>query len=80
MGIDENKDRIMFCECKWQDKADAGKLIEELKEKVKYVDWKNEKRKESYAVFAKSFKRKIKDENVHCLDLKDLERLFRKKR
>ncbi|MDI6736968.1 MAG: ATP-binding protein [Nanoarchaeota archaeon] len=80
VGIDENKNKITFCECKWQDKADAAKLVEELKEKAKYVDWNQGKRKESYVVFAKSFKKKIKAENVHCIGLKDLENTFRKKR
>jgi len=41
------------------------------------VKWHNEERKESFAVFAKSFSKKIKDfegKKVYCFDLKDLEK------
>jgi hypothetical protein len=70
---DESKE-ILFCECKWQDKVDAKKLLQELKEKAKLVDWNNESRKEKYALFAKSFKRKFKEKNLKLYDLKDLGR------
>jgi len=55
--------------------------LEELVEKAKYVQWQNkEKRKESYAIFAKSFTKKINEfegRKVYCFDLKGLERLLK---
>jgi len=33
--------------------------VQKLAEKLRYVDWNNGKRKESFAVFAKSFSRRI---------------------
>ena len=53
------------------------KVCKELAEKSEYVKWHNEERKESFAVFAKSFSKKIKDfegKKVYCFDLKDLEK------
>ena len=55
-------------------------MLNELKEKSIFVDWNNEKRKEYFAVFAKSFKKKIKEfegNRVYCFDLKDIEKLVR---
>lgn len=74
--LNEKTKEILFAECKWQDKVNAEKILYELKEKVRFVDWNNEKRKEYYAIFAKSFKKKIKEQNVMLFDLKDLERYF----
>ncbi len=65
---------ILFVECKWQDKADAGKILAELKEKAKYVEWNSNNRKEYYAIFAKSFSKTVKE--ASCFDLKDLEKMF----
>ena len=72
IALNESKKEILFCECKWQDKVDAKKISAELKEKAKFVDWKNDKRKEHYAIFAKSFKEKIKEPNLMLFDLRDL--------
>ena len=68
----------MFCECKWQDNVDAGKILNELKEKAKFVDWHNGNRKERYAIFAKSFKKAIKEKDLQMFDLKDIERELKK--
>ncbi|MBU4300015.1 ATP-binding protein [archaeon] len=72
VALNEQTKEILFCECKWQDNVDAKKILAELKEKTKFVQWNNEKRKEHYAIFAKSFKEKIKEQNVMLFDLKDL--------
>ncbi|MCK5333794.1 MAG: ATP-binding protein [Candidatus Aenigmarchaeota archaeon] len=68
---------ILLCECKWQDKVNAKKILAELKEKSQYVDWNNEKRKEHYVIFAKSFKEKIKEPNLMLFDLKCMKRLYK---
>ncbi|VVB89753.1 Archaea bacterial proteins of uncharacterised function [uncultured archaeon] len=73
VSINELSMEILFVECKWQDKVDAKKILAELKGKVKYVEWHNDKRKERYAIFAKSFKEKIKEPDLTLFDLKDIE-------
>lgn len=78
IALNEQTMEIMFCECKWQDRVDAKRLLKELKEKAGHVQWNNEKRKESFAVFAKSFKKKFKEKNVYLYDLRDLEKAFKK--
>lgn len=72
---------ILFAECKWRDKVDAKKVAGELNEKSKFVDWNHaEKRKETLAIFAKSFSARIPDfegKPVLCFDLKDLKMIMR---
>ena len=51
------------------------KVVQKLAEKLRYVDWNNGKRKESFAVFAKSFSRRIDrfdGKDVYCFDLIDI--------
>lgn len=71
VALNEDTKEIMFCECKWKENADAKRIIRELKEKSKLVEWNNEKRKEYYAIFAKSFSEKIKEPDVMLFDLRD---------
>lgn len=78
VGLDDRGKEILFAECKWQEGVNGGKILRELKEKANFVDWKKG-RKEYYAIFAKSFKKKIKDENVLLFDLRDLENIRRTK-
>jgi hypothetical protein len=77
VALNEKTKDILFAECKWQDMTDAKKILAELKDKAKFVQWNNENRKEHYAIFAKSFKKKIKEPNVRLFDLKDMEKIFR---
>ncbi len=72
VAVDEFNNEILFGECKWKSNVDAKKVLKELKEKARYVQWNNETRKEKYAIFAKSFKAKTDD--AMCIDLKDMER------
>lgn len=76
VALNEQEKKILFCECKWQDNMDAKRLLAELREKAKYVEWNSEKRKEQYTIFAKSFKEKFKEPNVLLFDLKDIEKLI----
>jgi AAA+ ATPase superfamily predicted ATPase len=77
IALNSKTNEIVFVECKWQENVDAKKISNELKEKSKFVKWRNEKRKEYYAIFAKSFKEKIREENLFLFDLKDLEILLK---
>ena len=84
VALNEKKKEILFGECKWKDKVNALEIVNELKEKSRYVDWYKEERKESFAVFAKSFSKRSKEfegKKVFCFDLKDMEEsLIKKKR
>ncbi|MBU2638129.1 MAG: ATP-binding protein [Nanoarchaeota archaeon] len=70
VAVNDIKSRILFAECKWKGNVDASALLSELKRKAGLVDWNKGKRKESYAIFAKSFKKK--DDGALCLGLKDI--------
>lgn len=76
MALNEKTKEILFCECKWKEKVNAEKVLAQLKEKAQFVEWHNGKRKESYAIFAKSFSKKA--QGAHCFELKDLEKAFKK--
>ena len=78
VALNEKTKGILFAECKWQNKVNAEKILAELNEKSQYVQWNNQKRKEYYAIFAKSFKKKFKQKGIHLYDLKDLEKAFKK--
>ncbi len=73
VAVNEQTGEILFCECKWKDKVNAEKVLEELREKAKHVQWN--RKKEYFAIFAKSFRKRIKD----CLlfDLKDMEKMMK---
>jgi hypothetical protein len=40
------------------------------------VEWRKGRRKEHYAIFARSFKEKVKEPGVMMVDLDDLKRVF----
>ena len=73
--MNDRTNEALFIECKWQKNADAEKIVRELSKKTEGVEWKKEKRTESYAVFAKSFKKKITEfqgKRVFCFDLANI--------
>lgn len=72
VALNEEQKEILFCECKWKENVDAGKVLRELKEKAKFVQWHNDERKERYAIFARSFKEKFKEPDVMLFDLEDV--------
>ena len=77
VALNERTADIMFCEFKWREKVDARKVLAELREKAGFVDWRVGRRREHYAVFAKSFREKIKEPGLLLVDLGDLKRIFR---
>ncbi len=72
VAINDKTKEILFCECKWQDSVNANKILSDLKGKVEDVKWHIQDRKEKYAVFAKSFKAKIEEDNFEQYDLDSL--------
>ncbi|MEW6295137.1 MAG: ATP-binding protein [Candidatus Diapherotrites archaeon] len=81
IALNEQSKEIIFVECKWQEKVNAEKIVKELAEKSMHVNWHNNERKECYAVFAKSFSKKIRNhenKKVYCFGLKDIERILKR--
>ncbi len=73
VALDHERKQVIFAECKWQDNVDAEEIIEGLKEKSWFVKWNNIERREYFAIFAKSFKKKVEKPNIFLFDLKLLE-------
>lgn len=80
VALNSDKKEILFGECKWKENVDAQKIIDELKEKAEFVKWNNGKRKDYYCIFAKSFKKRMHDENILLFDLKDMKKILEEPR
>ncbi|MFH0875807.1 MAG: ATP-binding protein [archaeon] len=70
----EKHNAILFGECKWQDNVNPEAIMALLRQKAKQILWNNETRTEKYAVFAKSFKKRIEGKEILLFDLKDIEK------
>ncbi|MCK4429367.1 MAG: ATP-binding protein [Candidatus Aenigmarchaeota archaeon] len=77
VALNEEKKKILFVECKWKDLKEkkARKILEELKEKSKFVDWNLDNRKEFFGLVGKKVdsktKKKLREEGYLIWDLKD---------
>src|SRR3989344_3735263 len=77
LGLNENKKEALFGECKWRDLVDAEDILKGLIKKAEYVSWNKDNRKDSFIIFAKTFKKKIENfqgRKVECVDLKDIQK------
>ncbi len=80
VALNERTKEILFAECKWKSRVNAEKVCRELVEKAEHVQWHNDKRKEYFAVFARSFSKRIgefEDRKVFCFDLRNLEKILK---
>ncbi|MBI5036975.1 ATP-binding protein [Candidatus Micrarchaeota archaeon] len=77
VALNDKTKQILFCECKWQENVDAKKILAKLQEKTSEVEWHKQDRTEYYALFAKSFNKKLREEKTHCYDLKDIEKTLK---
>jgi len=83
VALDEKSKEVLFAECKWQSRVNAERTVKELAEKARYVEWNSGKRKEYYAIFAKSFSKRIEEfeeRPVYCIGLRELERALRERK
>lgn len=71
VAMNDDTKEILFGECKWQEDIDAEKIYTELQRKSSLVVWNNSARKERFVIFAKSFTKKIRHENLLLFDLDD---------
>ncbi len=76
VALSRNSGEILFCECKWSENVDAADILSDLVRKASFVGWNKGKRKEYFAIFARSFKKRTTEKNVLLFDSKDLEKLF----
>jgi AAA+ ATPase superfamily predicted ATPase len=77
VGLNRENSLAGFFECKWQDlsEADARRILKDLQQKSKYVEWHNKDRKETFGIFARSIrgKEKLRDDGFLAFDLEDFE-------
>ncbi len=76
-AINTKDKKILFGECKWQENVSPYSVLNNLKEKLPFVDWNNEDRKEYYIIFAKSFSKRVELDNLYLFDLNDIGKLIK---
>lgn len=78
-ALNNNENKIYFIECKWMNlsKGKAGKLLNELKEKSMFVDWKKDAKK-YYVIIAKKVENKevFKKEGYYVFDMDDMSKIM----
>jgi hypothetical protein len=74
VGLNDETHEALFGECKWSDRVDAGAVLADLERKAASVEWGRSGRKETFAVFARSFRRRPANSDALLFDLKDIER------
>ena len=70
---------LLACECKWTDGINAMSIAKDLAPKMKQIQWNDDSREETMAIFARSFSRTITSFEgipVHCLDLDTMEHVL----
>lgn len=76
VGLNEEKDKMLLGECKWNEKTVGQGLYHKLKEKEEKVRWKNDDRQVEYILFSRSgFDEdmySLAEDNLSLVDLEDL--------
>ena len=81
VALNEQKNLMLFGECKWQKKKIDKSVYERLLEKKELVRWKNTRRKEQIVLFSKSgfsegLKKIAESEHILLYDLKKIRNLL----
>lgn len=73
IALNEQSREIAFFEVKWKNlsKKESIKILEELKEKSKHVQWYNDKRKEYFGLIARKIENKEELNEYLTFDLED---------
>ncbi len=74
IGLHQKQQKVLFTECKWKENVNPSEIFQELKEKSKYVQWRQKGREDYFCLIAKSFTKSIEEKNVLLFDLKDLQK------
>ncbi|EQD32334.1 ATP-binding protein [mine drainage metagenome] len=82
VALNEDTNDIMFGECKWSSKPVGTEVYAELVRKAKVVQWRNEDRKEHYALFSKAgftdeMRELAKKDDVLLFDLEAIEKALK---
>jgi hypothetical protein len=77
VAMDAAGSRIVFGECKWSKRVDPKRALDDLRRKAPLVRWRNDRREEHYAVFARGFVSTVTEEGVHLYDSRSIERMAR---
>lgn len=77
VGLNEDKEEILFGEVKWQERLMNTKDLKELQRKSKLVKWGGKNRKEYFVLaskngFREDLKSEVKKQNVILLNLKNI--------
>jgi len=85
IAINEETEEMLAVEVKWQDLKlrDVKSIIEELHEKLPYVQWENDKRKEILGIFGKRIEKKARkwlvSHGYKAWDLEDIKKIRKRK-
>jgi hypothetical protein len=78
VAVRDDEQKILFCECKWQENVNGERVLADLMAKSAMVSWHDERRKEFFCAVAWSFSRRPPArEGCLWLDKNDLMDLFR---
>jgi hypothetical protein len=69
VGLNDRTNEALFGECKWSDGVDGKALLADLRENAARVEWRNGARTETFALFARSFKRRPPRSEAILFDL-----------
>lgn len=80
--LNSDSKEIAFFEVKWSElnAMTSRKILKDLEEKSRFVNWNNEERKEFYGIIAKKIKgkKKLMEEGYLLFDLDDFEKEFKR--
>lgn len=75
VALNNETAEILFGSCKWKENVNAEILLKELEGVASQVLWKNDQRRVTYTIYARSFYKKCEkynEINVICVDLDDI--------
>jgi len=82
VALNSDSKEIAFFEVKWSElnAMTSRKILKDLEEKSRFVNWNNEERKEYFGIIAKKIKgkKKLREEGYLLFDLDDFEKEFRR--
>ncbi len=80
LAMNEDRAELLAAECKWQSRVNAEEIAAKLAEELGFIDCRA---KHSYAIFAKSFSKRItgfQGSRVWCFDSADMEKILRRQK
>ncbi len=72
VGLNSSTQEILLGECKWSRGVDGERLLSDLRTKAAHVDWMSKERREVYALFGRSFRKRPSGKDVMTFDIDDI--------